>query len=375
MDHLEENKRLSDRQYGFRRERGTTENLLKLHEHVIDKLEAERCPVEVWNFDLTKAFDRLDHAKVLNLLHKSGVNGYLGLSIQNWLTNRRQFVEVGNSQSNETCVGRSCVQGSVLGPTLWLLYIQSLTSKLDTIGIEYFAYADDISVVQRLNTEQDKIDFENTLEVLQEWARNYDMQWSPLKTQRLVLKYQNCPEAHPPFQVTFGGKDITPLETSCTSLGILLGKTCSFKEQRKKVCSTIKSLTGLMSSNFENITPDLLHRYYQAFVMPNLIYCCQVWQGGDEAQLQSIERAVTKFWELSPTKKPPKSVVEPRILFILFDLNYVKKMKDGKSPLDFDEMFKTSTVKNLRENVDERLAAPSFRLEVSRHKFSNRTRS
>jgi hypothetical protein len=130
-----------------------------------------------------------------------------------------------------------------------------------------------------------------------------------------------------------------------------------------------------MSSNFENITPDLLHRYYQAFVMPNLIYCCQVWQGGDEAQLQSIERAVTKFWELSPTKKPPKSVVEPRILFILFDLNYVKKMKDGKSPLDFDEMFKTSTVKNLRENVDERLAAPSFRLEVSRHKFSNRTRS
>jgi hypothetical protein len=130
-----------------------------------------------------------------------------------------------------------------------------------------------------------------------------------------------------------------------------------------------------MSINFENITPDLLHRYYQAYVIPNLIYCCQVWQGGDEVQLQPIENAVAKFWELSPTKKPPKSFIEPRLLFILFDLNYVKKMRDGISPLDFDEMFKTSTMKNPRDNVDEKIPAPTFRLEISRHKFGNRTRS
>ena len=374
MDHLENNKHLSNRQFGFRRNMGTTENLLKLHEHITDKLEAEGCTLEIWSFDLQKAFDKLDHAKVLNLLHKSGVNGFLGLSIQNWLINRKQYVEVGNCKSDETCVGRSCVQGSVLGPTLWLLYIQSLTTKLDSLGIQYFAYADDISIVQKLKTDQDKIDFENSLETLQKWSENYDMQWSPLKTQRLVLKYQNCPEPTPPFQMFFGGKEIIPMETSCTSLGAIIGRSCSFKEQRKKVCSTIKSLTGLMLQSLEGLTPDLVHRYYQVYIMPNLIYCCQVWQSGDETQLQPIVNAISKFWKLSPAGKPPKDFIEPRILFILFDLNYVKKMKDGRSPLDFDEIFKISTTGNTRENLEEKLAAPTFRLEISRYKFSNRVR-
>ena len=55
IDHLEETRRLSDRQYGFCRTRGTTENLIRLHEHVVDKLEADKSQIEVWNFDLKKA--------------------------------------------------------------------------------------------------------------------------------------------------------------------------------------------------------------------------------------------------------------------------------------------------------------------------------
>lgn len=371
MDFLEKYKKLSDRQYGFRRGRGTTENIIRLHEHVADRLEAEKCTIEIWNFDLRKAFDKLDHAKVLQLLRNCGVNGFLGLSIENWLTNRRQYVEVGNSKSGETLVGRSCVQGSVLGPTLWLLYIQSLTSKLDSMGVDFFAYADDLSIIHRIKTEQDKIDFEKILETLQDWSKEYDMEWSPMKTQRLVLGYQNCPE-HTPLQIYFGGKEIKPLETSCTSLGIIIGNTCTFKEQRKKVCAAVKSLTGKMNQSFEGIASDILQMYYQIYVMPALIYCCQVWQSGDEAQLNPIEKAVSKFWELSPTGKPPADFIEPRILFILFDLNYTKKMKIGKSPLDFNEIFKTSKATGLGKNADDRIAAPSFRLEISRNIFSRR---
>ena len=163
VDHLETTRRLSDRQYGFRRTRGTTENLIWLHEHVIDKLKAEKSQIDVWNSDLKKAFDRVDHPKVLGLLRKSGVYGYLGVCIENWLTNWKQYIEVDNCKKEETCVGKSVVQGSVLGPSLWLLYIQSLTSKLDQMGVDYFAYADDISIVKRLKTDQDKSEFEEIL--------------------------------------------------------------------------------------------------------------------------------------------------------------------------------------------------------------------
>ena len=253
VDHLENTRQLSDRQYGFRRTRGTTENLIRLHEHVVDRLEEEKSQLEVWNFDLKKAFDRVDHPKVLGLLHESGVNGTLGLCIENWLTNRQQYIEVENCQSEITEVEKSVIQGSVLGPSLWLLYVQSLTSKLDRLNASYFAYADDISILTRLKTDQDKTEFEEILKILQEWADHFDMEWSPLKTQRLVVGYHKCP-VHPPIKMLFGGIEIVPLETSCISLGVLLGKANNFEEQRQKVYNTIKKLTGNITNSLDSIS-------------------------------------------------------------------------------------------------------------------------
>ena len=92
-----------------------------------------------------------------------------------------------------------------------------------------------------------------------------------------------------------------------------------------------------------------MEQYYQSFVMPNLIYCCQLWNGGEEKQLEKIENAIKKYWKLSPTGRPPDEIIPVRVLFILFDLNYTKKMKEGLTPLNFKEIFKIT--ENSRENV------------------------
>ena len=159
MDHLEKNGLLSKFQYGFRPNVGTTENLLELWEHIVDRVEKEKAHIELWSLDLTKAFDKLNHVKVLELLHKSGVYGCMGLSIQNWLTDRTQHIEVESSKSETTQVNRSCIQGSVLGPKLWLMYINTLLVELEEASVKFFAYADDVAIVQRL-------DFEKVMEIL-----------------------------------------------------------------------------------------------------------------------------------------------------------------------------------------------------------------
>ena len=372
MDHLENTRRLSDRQYGFRRTRGTVENLIKLNEHVIDKLEAEKCQIEIWSFDLKKAFDRVDHPKVLKLLWESGVWGNLGKCIEHWLVDRLQYVEVENCQSETTNVGKSVIQGSCLGPSLWLLYIQSLTTKLERLGVEFFAYADDITIVKRLKTEQDKLEMENILNVLQEWADHFDMEWSPLKTQRLIVGYHKC-RTHIPFKMFFGGKEILPLETTCTSLGILLGKASNFEEQRTKIYNTIKKLKGMITNSLDGISMFQMELYYQTFVMPHLIYCCQLWCGGEEKQLEKIERALDSFWKLGPTGRPPESVVPVRLLFIIFDLNYTKKMRDGLSPLNFEEIFKIPA--SFKGDYNKKLPVPHYKLtSISKTKFSTRAR-
>jgi hypothetical protein len=328
----------------------------------------------MWNFDLTKAFDMLEHAKALDLLHGSGIYGQFGIVIQNWLTKRTQTVEVGSSKSEERMVGRSCVQGSVLGPTLWLLYIQSLTIILDRLGVDYMAYADDISIFQRISTLEEKKKFEGILKILQVWAKDYGMRWSPLKTQRMVFRYQNLREPHPPFEMTFGGKIIPPLASTCISLGVLFDKNCTFTSHITKVYNQIRALTSFLRQEFANITPALLKTYYQVYVTPALIYCSQVWNPGNEAQLKDIEKAVEIFWRLSK-KGPPKDHISPRLHLLILDLNYVKKLWDGKSVINFDEMFQTPVMSNSRPNDEEHLGAVFKKLNISRRKFSFRTRA
>ena len=216
------------------------------------------------------------------------------------------------------------------------------------------------------------MEFEEILKVLQEWADHFDMEWSPLKTQRLIVGYHKCP-VHTPFKMFFGGKEILPLVTSCTSLGVILGKANNFEEQRQKVYNTIKKLTGMITNSLDGISMYQMEQYYQSFVMPNLIYCCQLWSGGEEKQLEKIENALVKYWKLGPNGCPPDNIIPVRILFILIDLNYTKKMKEGLTSLNFKEIFKVP--ENSRENANGRLPVPPIRLEISRTKFSTRART
>jgi hypothetical protein len=339
----------------------------------MNRVETEKSNIELWNYDLSKAFDMLDHAKVLDLLHRSGVWGILGKTIQSWLTTRTQTVEVGLSKSEERAVGRSCCQGSVLGPILWLVYIQSLMIILDELDVDYVAYADDLSIVQRITTKDDKTKFEKVLRELQKWAGDFNMKWSPLKTQRMVFRYQNCPEPQTPFEITFGGKDIQPLESTCVSLGVLFDRNCTFKSQIKKVCNQIRAMTSLIKQEIANITPTILKKFYQVYILPALTYCCQVWNPADEIQLREVEKAVNDFWKLSK-KGPPKDHIPPRLLLIILDLNYVKKLKEGNHVLDFDAVFETEKYKIEREDLNDKLPIIRKNLQVSRTKFSYRTR-
>ena len=373
VNHLEVNNLLSKHQHGFRPFRGTTTNLLYLRELIMAKVDKERVPIELWNYDLSKAFDMLDHDKALNLLHKAGVRGKLGAAIQAWLKGRTQTVEVGLSKSEERPVGRSCCQGSVLGPILWLVYIQSLTTILDDMGVDYVAYADDLSIVQRITTDDDKKKFDEVLLVLQNWAKEYNMRWSPLKTQRMVFRYRNCPQPQPPYKITFGGKIIEPLDSTCLSLGVLFDKDLTFKSQIKKVCNQVRALTSLVRQEIANITPTILQKFYQVYIIPALIYCSQIWNPATETSLRDIERAVNSFWKLSKSG-PPKDHIPPRLLLIILDLNYVKKLKDGSHVLEFDKIFETSKYKTEREDVEDKLPMIRKDLEVSRLTFSYRTR-
>ena len=147
----------------------------------------------------------------------------MGKSLENWLTTRHQFVQFGKEMSKHRTVNRSCVQGSVLGPTLWLIYVQSLLDRLEDAGCNHYAYADDVAIVAKISSREEIEDFNGILDILLKWGVDYEMKWGANKTQRLAIRYKNC-GAGPPPDMYFDGKQISATET-IESLWMILNNT------------------------------------------------------------------------------------------------------------------------------------------------------
>ena len=382
IEHLEAHGLLHDKQDGFRPKRGTFSNLSKLWDTVTKKVEKYRSLVELWNFDLTKAFDRLDHSIALRLCHKAGIGGYLGLCLQNWLTTRTQFVEMDIYRSPETEVGRSCVQGSVLGPTLWILYINTLLERLENskteLDFSFYAYADDLSIVKHIHTNKELFQMHDILDILQKWAEDYGMEWSAAKTQRLVFKHRGGREPRDPRQIYFNNKHIIPMETralktKCESLGIIVSKDLMFTDQTNRCAYSIRSLTSIMSKFFNNKTERLLRRFYLTFIVPKFTYCSQVWQPGEEKYLQKINNAVTKYWKMNkrkgPRGGPPPDILEPTLQYMYIDMLFVHKVYHGGTKLEFNDFFEFNEAGTRQAG---KLKLPKFDLKFNKHKMSYR---
>merc|ERR1711956_208973 len=91
----------------------------------------------------------------------------------------------------------------VLGPTLWIIYIQSLLDRLEG-KCHYYAYADDVTLIAKISSKEEIIDFDKVLRSLLTWGQEFRMTWGAHKTQRMAFRYHKCGGADPP-KMTFDG--------------------------------------------------------------------------------------------------------------------------------------------------------------------------
>ena len=364
IQHLNRHNMLTRHQHGFRPKRGCHTNLLEAWDKIIEKTDKHGPTIEVWSFDLQKAFDLLDHGKALSLCHKAGIGGNVGRSLENWLTSRTQYVQCGKEMSKPRIVNRSCVQGSVLGPTLWLIYVQSLLDRLETMGCDHYAYADDVAIVAKISTTEEIKSFNDVLETLLKWGRDFGMKWGAHKTQRLAMRYQNCGDIAPP-DIYFDGKLIPPTDT-IVSLGVTLNKGCIPYTQHENVESSIKTMKILIAKGFRIRDQAILERLYTTYILPRINYCSQLYHTGQLAHLRDLEKELGRFWNLCDTKMTPKGVLELTDQLIFNDLKFMHKIRHGLSPIDFDEFF---TISDLEKTTNEKITPKPFKHAFAKHSF------
>jgi hypothetical protein len=174
VEHLDKFKLLLDSQHGFRKGRSCLTNLLDFME-VVTKFLDNRDSVDVVYLDFAKVFDKVPYARLFKKLKSHGIGGEVLGWIEQWLCGRRQRVSINKTFSDWVDVSSGVPQGSVLGPVLFLIYINDI--DIDLIS-RLSKFADDTKLYNSVSTDQDRVGLQSDLDKLHEWSKKWQMKFN-----------------------------------------------------------------------------------------------------------------------------------------------------------------------------------------------------
>ena len=173
--------------------------------------------------DISKAFDRVWHAGLIHKLKSAGISGNLLSWFTNYLTGRKQRVVMSNVQSARNFITAGVPQGSILGPLLFLLFINDIVHD---IGSSIRLFADDTSLYIIVEDPIVAAELLNAdLEKIAEWALKWLVKFNPLKTESLLISRKSN-TVHPP--VFMQDQQIKEVE-SHKHFGVILSNDCSWQ--------------------------------------------------------------------------------------------------------------------------------------------------
>lgn len=195
IDYLSANTILSNFQYGFRKDKNINDALYMLTKNINDAITRNRKSLIIF-LDLAKAFDSVDRGKLLQKLKLVGCRDQSLSWFDSYLANRKQIVSINGVVSDEADVEFGVIQGSTLGPVLFLIYINNLT-KLNIPG-KFFLFADDSAILIEGDSWEDvKCTAERVLELVKTWFDQNILSLNVLKTKFLPISL--APKSDPNF--------------------------------------------------------------------------------------------------------------------------------------------------------------------------------
>lgn len=288
VDHLESNNLLLNSQHGFRRRRSCLTNLIEFFEGVTDCFDRTKA-VDVIYLDFQKAFDKVPHQRLIAKLNAHGIQGNLLRWLQVWLTNRRQRVVVRNIESDWSPVTSGVPQGSVLGPVLFLIYVNDMD---DGIMSRISKFADDTKLYHKVCTDDDKREIQQDLERLVKWANEWQMSFNVSKCAVLQVGNNN------PKNVYQMNETVVNAVTTQKDLGVTITNDLKWRKQVENSVNKANRMLGLISRNFSFRSKNIILTLYKSLVRPHLEYAVQFWsphQQGDIDKLERIQRRATKL--------------------------------------------------------------------------------
>ena len=288
--HIKAQNLLYYQQSGFIKGHSTHDQLLAIVNHIHDNLE-QGYSVKAIFLDITAAFDSVPHDLLLIKLKSYGFQGPLLDLLKSYLTNRRIQVRVNNSHSdftNDGFINAGVAQGSLLGPLMFLLYINDLPDKIIS---NMFLYADDSSLYCTVDHE----DYANSINVLQsdlntvnDWAKAWGLEFKASKSWDLTFFSPSKKPPNLPDLVL--NNNVIPKTSSHKHLGVILDERLNFSAHIDEIARKFQNMVNTLRPLSWQLNSKHLEKIYSTYMLPVLDHGDILYSSASQFQLSRLER-------------------------------------------------------------------------------------
>ena len=288
LDYCKKYKLITNQQHGFLSKRSTVTNLLYcLNDWTCAIMN--RHSVAVAYIDFQKAFDSVCHNKLLVRLASLGIAGNLLEWIKSFLSDRQQRTRVGSALSVPVNINSGVIQGSCIGPILFLLYINSLV-KVIKEDVTCVLFADDVKLYTMLKANADIINLQEALDSIGHWSAKWQMPISIKKCS--VIVYGNRSVCVPTCQLY--GVCVNYVN-EVKDLGVVMDSALKFNAHIDGIVAKANSRAYLIRKCFVSRDPEIMTRAFNVYVRPLLEYASPVWSPQYSYQIDKVESVQRRF--------------------------------------------------------------------------------
>lgn len=372
----QEHGRLSPLQHGLRpRHSCLTQLLEKLH-HWAATLDEGKSTNVVF-LDFAKAFDSVPHQRLLMKLEHVGIRGQVLKWVEAFLTGRQQRVVVNGHSFSWASVTSGAPQGSVLGPLLFIIFIDDIMDEVSSPG---GLFADDCVLYREVSCKNDAEELQRDLEKILEWTRTWQLSLNAKKCKVLEITNRRTTVK---FEYSINGSKLESVD-SLKYLGVLIDKKLRWNTHCKSIATKAMRMLNVLKRSMSGCSQKSKAIAYRTLVRPHLEYCAQAWNPHTARNIEMLEKVqkraarwITAKWDKNTkrwSKAYHESFIELKWQSLQQRRNYltccqVYKIQYNMDCIDFDSYFTFSRAPQTRFCNASTLQCISSRVNAFRYSF------
>lgn len=373
MAFLNQNKLLNSNQYGFRNNHSTYMAIINLVDKISNEIDKGNSTIGIF-LDLSKAFDTIDHNILIDKLNYFGIAGVANTWFKSYLENRSQFVQINHTKSKELRVRCGVPQGSILGPLLFIMYINDITHVSKMADLILFADDSNLFVsdkhVDKLVTLAN-----NELAQLSKWFKLNKLSLNVKKTQFILFRSVKA-KSFPITDIKIDKETIEQVQKS-KFLGIIINETLSWNDHLQTAKLKAQKNIGILYRIRHLLSSCILSTLYYTLIHPYLEYCNIVWgihRGTALTALFRCQKRAIRLITNSGIKTHSKPLFARARVLTLFDLNnlqvgcFMYRCLNGLLPDYYLSMFTVnSQIHSHNTRISSKIHICSHRLNIKRN--------